>query len=942
MANYNKSFNFKNGVQVDVDKFIVRGSLVGIGTSIPGELFDVNGNMRVAGLVTSQNLNVSGIATFNQVRVGAVQLSATSGVITATAFYGNGATLSNLPTSQWVDVDVGLGFTSIYAAGNVGVNTLDPRFSLQIGANPLQPYGASPLFGGISPYNLPGVGINSNGNIVSTGIISARSFAGAGAAITSLNADNITVGSINNSILPVIPNDKLGPNLQLGIITATNAFVGNLTGTATTALSLTGSINIIVGFVTSVNLDVGIISAQNMTVFNTFGVGIGSTVFYAQHSGKVGIGSTTPQGTVDINAPINATLNVISRNNEAKISIGQSSSGQNYAGVLRFGNPTGVFDIINRAPGNMNFILHNGGLISGFTTGAFNWKYGQTSQDLMTLTKEGYLGLGNTQPSRTLEVVGLSSFSDDAYFESNVTINGSLQVASVTFGSNINNVNFNTTSGLSTFYTLNLGDKLFTTNGIGINTTSLYSGVALDASSSTALFNGVGIGTTIRSNPSTGVPAAMQIKGGSLFSGSIGVNTVIPANTTNEINIYNQNINLYSTGYKGDSFGGILVTAIDTNIVLNGDSNIAIGTFSPNSAFDLSGIARATSSPGTVGQPGQAYMILPKLNPTERSNLVLVSGGLIYNTTTNQMQIYNGSAWNNVTHTDGNSGNAGFSTFARWSGISTIASVAGFATVATQAGVATLTPYAYTAGFSTYSGTAGFSTISAVAGFATNATRAGLATLTPYSYVAGFSTYAGGVGFATFAGVAGFSTYAGGVGFATFAGVAGFATVAIQAGVSTIASVAGFATVATQAGISTSVINGVANVTSLNVNPGVSTVGVLTASGSIFDVRGNVRTLPQNAQVAAYVAATTDVGKHIAITIGGVTINANTFTIGDILVIYNNSDLAQTISRQNGTVTLRLAGTAGSQASYNLAARGIVNILCVASNEFVAYGDGVT
>ena len=98
MANYNKSFNFKNGVQVDVDKFIVRGSLVGIGTSIPGELFVVNGNIRVAGLVTTQNLNVSGIATFSQIRVGAVQLSATSGVITATAFYGNGATLSNLPT----------------------------------------------------------------------------------------------------------------------------------------------------------------------------------------------------------------------------------------------------------------------------------------------------------------------------------------------------------------------------------------------------------------------------------------------------------------------------------------------------------------------------------------------------------------------------------------------------------------------------------------------------------------------------------------------------------------------------------------------------------------------------------------------------------------------------------------------------------------------------
>ena len=271
-----------------------------------------------------------------------------------------------------------------------------------------------------------------------------------------------------------------------------------------------------------------------------------------------------------------------------------------------------------------------------------------------------------------------------------------------------------------------------------------------------------------------------------------------------------------------------------------------------------------------------------------------LSGGLIYNTTTNQMQLYNGTTWHNLTHTNGSAANAGFSTFAA---------------------------------------TAGFSTFASTSGFSTNATRAGVATFADTSGVAGFATYAGNVGFATFSGVSGFATFARWSGISTIASVAGFATVA---------SVAGFATVATQAGISTSVINGVANVTSLNVNPGVSTVGLLTASGAIFDVRGNVRTLPQNAQTAAYVATTSDVGRHIAITIGGVTINANTFSTGDLLVIYNNSDLAQTISRQNGTLTFRLAGTSGSQASYSLAARGIMNLLCVASNEFVAYGNGVT
>ena len=46
MSNYNKSFNFRNGVQVDDSHFIVNSSgLVGIGTSLPTQLLDVSGNI---------------------------------------------------------------------------------------------------------------------------------------------------------------------------------------------------------------------------------------------------------------------------------------------------------------------------------------------------------------------------------------------------------------------------------------------------------------------------------------------------------------------------------------------------------------------------------------------------------------------------------------------------------------------------------------------------------------------------------------------------------------------------------------------------------------------------------------------------------------------------------------------------------------------------------
>ena len=93
-SNYRKSFNFKNGVQVDTDNFIVAGSMVGIGTTIPRQFLDVYGNdsgavqvqgqVKVSGLTTTAKLYAGigtidnltgtassiGIGTFDQLRVG--------------------------------------------------------------------------------------------------------------------------------------------------------------------------------------------------------------------------------------------------------------------------------------------------------------------------------------------------------------------------------------------------------------------------------------------------------------------------------------------------------------------------------------------------------------------------------------------------------------------------------------------------------------------------------------------------------------------------------------------------------------------------------------------------------------------------------------------------------------------------------------------------------
>ncbi len=223
MASINKSFNFRHGVQVDDKDFTVRGSLVGIGTTVPTEKLDVRGNAVVSGFTSSVYLNVSGVSTF----VGHVNASTvgSSGSITATKFYGDGSSLTQLPTSQWVDVDVGLGYTSIYNnGGNVGVGTTDPRHSMQVGGDPT--------------FGSTGVGIHSAGNVHATGVVTATKFVGElDSASLDTNPSGITV---------------------TGVATAAS-FSGNVVGNVTG--NVTGNVN-------ATTLDSSTLSVTGVSTFS--------------------------------------------------------------------------------------------------------------------------------------------------------------------------------------------------------------------------------------------------------------------------------------------------------------------------------------------------------------------------------------------------------------------------------------------------------------------------------------------------------------------------------------------------------------------------------------------------------------------------------------------------------------------------------------------------
>ena len=97
MANFSKSFNFRNGLQVDDDKFIVKPTtgLVGIGSTAPSQVLDVAGNIKADGVVNSANVEVGTGVT---VGTGAKQISidGVTGLITAVSYFGDGSTLTNV------------------------------------------------------------------------------------------------------------------------------------------------------------------------------------------------------------------------------------------------------------------------------------------------------------------------------------------------------------------------------------------------------------------------------------------------------------------------------------------------------------------------------------------------------------------------------------------------------------------------------------------------------------------------------------------------------------------------------------------------------------------------------------------------------------------------------------------------------------------------------
>ena len=703
MANIKKNFNFRNGVQVDDDNLLVTDTgLVGIGTTIPNEALDVRGNIIVTGFTstTTAQIGVLTVSTFVPTQIVGAGLSVLSGIVTAQGagiltFFGDASNLQGMPTSQWEDKDVGLGFTSIYnTGGNVGVGTEDPRSTFQVGNN--------------ADAGEKGVGISSVGNINMTGIITASSIIGnvtgdvlgriTGDVVGNINSagistfttldvngdsdfdghthiDNMSVSGVS-TFTGLIDGDGGATidNVQIGItgdneidtstgnltidsaggtvtiddqlaVTGVSTFTGLIDGNggatinnvsigieSPSAISATGSnLNLTsdggttsiankleVSGISTFSDDVavvGLITTKSFLVtgistfqgnLNTGFVGASSTSFGA----KLGCGTTeAPVNDIQVRKSGDAEIQVTSETGSAGLTVGRETGNLDTNNAeFRYGEVSaGVpyssaqsLDILNYGTGNFNY--HISANNAGAVDGDFHWHKGKNSARLMTLTGiGGSLGIGITQPTKELDIVGAGNISGNLTVGNNLNVNGLIlgniqgQLTGNVSGTLAGNAN--ATVGVSTLNNITIAGVTTTTELFVSNK------VAIGTDSTEHIFN-------VNDKEDDNFPESPQVF--ITNSGSIGIRT-----TTELANV---SINAHECGVV---VGGLGV-----------GSTIVVG------AVDMR----------TAGRPANnatdRFMFPPQVTTTQRGNLSgVLAGAMIYNTSVNRLQVFNGSTW---------------------------------------------------------------------------------------------------------------------------------------------------------------------------------------------------------------------------------------------------------------------------------------------------------
>ena len=695
MANFSKSFNFRNGVQVDNDNFIVNPQgLVGIGTTVPTEILDVLGSAKISGVSDLTTVNVATAVTMGSV----IRLDSGSGIITATKFVGDASGLTNIVAIATAGFTELSGTLSTTHKVGIGVTTPTDQFDVVgdskfIGVTTfvgLTTVSGETLF--TRQLNVSGV----SSYVSSTGI---TTISGGNVILRDLDVIGLSTFSGNVDV-----NGELLDTVQLnvsGIATIASATITNLNPVASLSVSgvstFTGAIDANAGLDVDGQSDLDEVVVAGVSTFNnTVDIDAGLDVDGQSDLDEVVVaGVSTFSALVDVNNRLDVAggANIDQANVTGvstltgNVSFGSSAFFSN-TNQLYFGDSLRIFSRTDGAEVDTSLQNPKGDIeIQGGQINIGNIGTGLT----ITGTYAGFTTSKVTLFSsgvKKLETVGTG-----------VSVFNQLNVANTGVGTYTGVLRFGQSGGGFTY--ANLGNSLDLINqhngnfnyyldgsgsGAGVEGDFHWHKGAANPPLMTLRNSGnLGIGLT---QPTTKlqVQGTVSVSGittfSSLVTASGGLSGDVTGNLTgNTIGFLIGNVSTASgvstfrtvstsstsilasgvgvgvqtnTGFAVNSAAsarffvdtsgrvGIRTDVMHDFVDLNVDGEatiggIGIGTTALTAAVDFNNAGRDAPSPFNNRQ----YMYPPKITTTERNNLVgVTNGAMIYNTSGDQLQIY--------------------------------------------------------------------------------------------------------------------------------------------------------------------------------------------------------------------------------------------------------------------------------------------------------------
>ena len=709
MANIKKNFNFRNGVQVDDDNLLVTDTgLVGIGTTIPTEALDVRGNIVVTGFTSSPTaqIGVLTVTTFVPNQIVGAGLSVLSGIVTAQGagiltYFGDARNLQGMPTSQWEDKDVGLGFTSIYnTGGNVGVGTEDPRSTFQVGNN--------------VDAGEKGVGISSVGNINMTGILTASSF----------------IGNLTGNVTGRITGDLVGNINSAGVSTFTTLDVNGDS-------DFDGHTNIDNLSVAGVSTFTGLIDGNGGATIDNVQIGVTGDNEIDTSTGNLTIDSAGGQVIISDDLSVTGVSTFVGiieapagMNKVPSLYMNQSNlpSASDYHGMFAHVHSTGRGYFAHA----MNWYeLVNKDLFGVVGTGTERYNLGVTTISSLIVSgvsnfndniNTGFIGASSTSFALKMGVGTTEAPVNDIQVrksgDAEIQITSETGSAGLTVGRETGNLDTNNAefrygevsagspySSAQSLDILNYGTGNFNYH-ISANNAGAIDGDFHwhKGKNSARLMTLTGIGGSLgigKTQPSV----ELDVEGGGAFTGNVSVGNNLTVTGTVIGNVQGQltgNVQGTLAGNTNATVGvstlnnitvagvltattGIQATALGVNVAPDSDRVFRVNGSVIDRLFVSStggvGIKTSTDLPfvtinasqanasiaavgigvtvlksavdlSTAGVTTSRHVIMPKMNNAGRNALQNVTAGsVIYNTQVNNLQFYNGSEWRNVSST---------------------------------------------------------------------------------------------------------------------------------------------------------------------------------------------------------------------------------------------------------------------------------------------------